>query len=410
MFKRPGQTSLHPVAVVMSIISEPRPAPYMPRPSSDYFELPVIKGALEVADELGYREALEHSLEGRASTGDIVELYRAPLWLIGLIARGVADAITGRRVGYVVNKILNYTNVCVIGCKFCAFYRPPRHPEAYRLSVEEAVASVVADWERYRIRQVLFQGGVDPSIPLEYFEEVFRGIKERTRGEVAIHGLSAVEIDWYSRAWRMSVRELVSRLMEAGLDSVPGGGAEILSQRVRGIISPRKTSVDSWIAVMDTVMSLGVPISATMMYGHVETLAERAEHLLRILKLQRRRGLIMAFIAWNFEPGNTELGKQIPFPAGGTELLRNVAIARIVFRHEIPWIQAGWLTAGTRLGQVSLDYGANDWGGTLYGERVLPAAGVPLPRLVRENIERVIRGAGYEPYERDNWYHPVKTP
>ena len=400
---------IHPAVVVMSIISEPRQAPYMPRPSSDYFESPMIRRALEVAGELGYGAALEHSLEGRASIGDIVELYRAPLWLLGLVARGVTSAITGRRVGYVVNKILNYTNVCVIRCKFCAFYRPSRHPEAYRLSVEEAVASVVADWERYRIRQVLFQGGVDPSIPLEYFEEVFRGIKERTRGEVAIHGLSAVEIDWYSRAWRMSVRELVSRLVEAGLDSVPGGGAEILSQRVRGIISPRKTSADSWIAVMDTVMSLGVPVSATMMYGHVETLVERAEHLLRILELQRRRGLVMAFIAWNFEPGNTELGKQIPFPAGGTELLRNVAVARIVFRHEIPWIQAGWLTAGTRLGQVSLDYGANDWGGTLYGERVLPAAGIPLPRLVRRSIERVIRGAGYEPYERDNWYRPVNV-
>ncbi|KSW10795.1 dehypoxanthine futalosine cyclase [Pyrodictium occultum] len=330
-----------------------------------------------------------------------------PLWLLGGLARAVTDAITGRRVGYIVNMILNYTNVCVVGCRFCAFYRRPGSPDAYRIPPRRAAAMVEEHWRRYRIRQVLFQGGVDPSIPLEYYEEAFRGIKAATRGEVAIHGLSAVELEWLARSSRMSLRELVSRLREAGLDSVPGAGAEILSERVRGLISPRKITGERWIQVMDTVMAMGVPVSATMVYGHVETLWERAEHLLRLLELQRRRGLVMAFIAWNFEPGNTELGREIPYPAGGTELLRSVAVARLVFRHEIPWIQAGWLTAGERLGQVSLDYGANDWGGTLYGERVLPAAGVPLPLLVRRSIERVIRGAGYEPYERDNWYRPI---
>jgi len=390
-------------------ITREKPRPYMPRPSRSYFEYDSIARVLSVAEELGYRAPLERLLEGRPGARDIVELYRAPLWLLGLAARVVTDIITGRRVGYIVNKILNYTNACVIGCRFCAFYRPPGHPEAYRLSVDEAVASVVSDWKRYRIRQVLFQGGVDPGIPLEYFEQVFRRIKEETRGEVAIHGLSAVEIEWYARANRLSIRELVSRLVEAGLDTVPGGGAEILSQRVRSIISPRKTSAEAWVNVMDTVMSLGVPVSATMMYGHVETLWERAEHLLRILELQRRRGLVMAFIAWNFEPRNTDLGREAPYPAGGTELLRNIAVARLVLRHEVPWIQAGWLTAGTRLGQVSLSYGANDWGGTLYGEKVLPAAGVPLPTLVRKSIEKTIRGAGYEPYERDNWYRPIPS-
>ncbi len=381
----------------------------MPGGIDDYVGLPRVEKLLRVADELGYGSVLERALRGGAGVADIVELYRAPLWLLGAVARAVTDAITGRRVGYVVNKILNYSNVCIVGCRFCAFYRRPGSPEAYRLSVREAVESVVRDWARYRIRQVLFQGGVDPEIPIEYFEEVFRGIKRETGGEVAVHGLSAVEIDWYSRIHRVSVRELVERLVEAGLDSVPGGGAEILVDSVRERISPAKTRAESWVKVMDTVMALGVPVSATMMYGHLESLEDRARHLLTVLKLQRRRGLVMAFIAWNFEPGNTELQREAPYPAGGTELLRNVAIARIVFRHEIPWIQAGWLTAGTRLGQVSLDYGANDWGGTLYGEKVLPAAGVPLPRLVRDGIERIIRGAGYEPYERDNWYRPISS-
>ncbi len=383
--------------------------PYMPSSIDDYAGLPRVERLLRVADEIGYGSVLERALRGRAGVADIAELYRAPLWLLGAVARAVTDAITGRRVGYVVNKILNYSNVCIVGCRFCAFYRKPGSPEAYRLSVREAVESVVDDWARYRIRQVLFQGGVDPEIPIEYFEEVFRGIKKETRGEVAVHGLSAVEIDWYSRIHRVSVRELVERLVEAGLDSVPGGGAEILVDSVRERISPAKTRAESWVKVMDTVMALGVPVSATMMYGHLESLEDRARHLLTVLELQRRRGLVMAFIAWNFEPGNTDLQREAPYPAGGTELLRNVAIARIVFRHEIPWIQAGWLTAGTRLGQVSLDYGANDWGGTLYGEKVLPAAGVPLPKLVRESIERIIRGAGYEPYERDNWYRPISS-
>ncbi len=358
-------------------------------------------------DEFGAGDRLHRLLRGEARVRDVYEALRLPLWVLGAAARRVTDLLTGRRVGYIVNTVMNYTNVCVVGCRFCSFYRRPGAPDAYRLGVREVVGRVRGLWERYRIRQVLFQGGVDPSIPLEYYEEVFRGIKEATRGEVAVHGLSVVEIEWLSRRERMSVRELVERLRAAGLDSVPGGGAEILSPRVRRILAPRKSGVETWLGVMDTVMSLGVPVSATMMYGHVESLWERAEHLLSVLGLQRRRGMVMAFIAWNYEPGGNELSREVPWPAGGGELLRMVAVSRLVFRGEVLWIQAGWLTAGTRLGQVSLDYGANDWGGTLYGERVLPAAGVPLPRLVRRSIERIIEGAGYEAYERDNWYRPV---
>lgn len=384
--------------------------PFMPTGAGDYTSIPAIEKLLPIADELGFSKPLEHLLQGRPGVYDIVQLYHAPLWLLGVFARAVTDSITGRRVGYVVNKILNYSNVCIVGCRFCAFYRRPGASGAYRLTLEEAVDSIVRDWAEYRIRQVLIQGGVDPELPIEYFEELFRRVKERTRGEVAVHGLSAVELDWYSRMYRISVRELVERLVEAGLDSLPGGGAEILVDSVRRRLSPAKTSADRWLEVMDTVMALGVPVSATMMYGHIESLADRAEHMIKILELQRRRGLVMAFIAWNYEPGNNELQREVPYPAGGTELLRTIAIARLVYRHEIPWIQSGWLTAGTRLGQVSLDYGANDWGGTLYGEKVLPAAGVPLPKLVRESIEATIRRAGYEPYDRDNWYRPITSP
>lgn len=362
---------------------------------------------LDSADELGLGDTLHRALEGRASARDIVELYSAPAPLLGAVARRVTDLLTGRRVGYIVNMIMNYTNICVVGCTFCSFYRKPKHPEAYKLEAREAAAQVVEAWRKYRIRQVLFQGGVDPAIPIEYYEEAFRAIKSETGGEVAIHGLSVVEIEWLSKVSRMSVGEVVERLRDAGMDSVPGAGAEILSDRVRRIISPLKSSADTWIRTMETIMEKGLPISATMVYGHVETLEERAEHLLKLLELQRRKGRIMAFIAWNFEPENNELGRKIPYPAGGTELLKTVAIARIVFRGEIRWIQAGWLTAGVKLGQATLEYGANDWGGTLYGEKVLPEAGVPLPKLVRRSIERLIWEAGYEPVERDNWYRPV---
>ncbi|GBF08378.1 conserved hypothetical protein [Aeropyrum pernix] len=367
----------------------------------------VLERILDSADELGLGDTLHRALEGRASARDIVELYGAPAPLLGAVARRVTDLLTGRRVGYIVNMIMNYTNICVVGCTFCSFYRKPKHPEAYKLEAREAAAQVVEAWRKYRIRQVLFQGGVDPAIPIEYYEEAFRAIKAETRGEVAIHGLSVVEIEWLSKVSRMSVGEVVERLRDAGMDSVPGAGAEILSDRVRRIISPLKSSADTWIRTMETIMEKGLPISATMVYGHVETLDERAEHLLKLLELQRRKGRIMAFIAWNFEPENNELGRKIPYPAGGTELLKTVAIARIVFRGEIRWIQAGWLTAGVKLGQATLEYGANDWGGTLYGEKVLPEAGVPLPKLVRRSIERLIWEAGYEPVERDNWYRPV---
>ena len=368
----------------------------------------VVGQWLSAADELGLGDRLHRVLRGEARVGDVYELLRAPLWLVGGAARAVTDRITGRRVGYIVNMIMNYTNVCVVGCRFCSFYRRAGDPDAYRFSARRAAEMVREHWERYRIRQVLFQGGVDPRLGLEYYEEAFRLIKRLTRGEVAIHGLSVVELEWLSRRERMSIGELLERLKAAGLDSVPGAGAEILSDRVRRIVSPRKSSADTWLWVMGRVMEAGLPISVTMMYGHVETLWERAVHLLRLLELQRRYGRVMAFIAWNYEPGGNDLSRDVPFPAGGGEMLRTIAVARLVFRDEIRWIQAGWLTAGPALGAASLEYGANDWGGTLYGERVLPAAGVPLPLLVRRGIERLIRGAGFEPFERDNWYRPVE--
>ncbi len=350
--------------------------------------------------------ALDRLLHGEASVKRVVEAFRESLGLLGALAEAVTRRVSGDRVGYIVNMILNYGNVCIVGCRFCAFHVKPGDPRGYLLTPEEAAAKVREYHERYRIRQVLIQGGVDPRTDLDYYKRLFRLVKEATRGEVAVHALSPVEIEWLARREGMSIREVLEELREAGLDSIPGGGAEILAERTRRLLSPLKGPPESWIRVMDEAMRLGIPISATMMYGHIETLEERAEHLLRILELQRRRGRIMAFIAWRYEPA-AELAKEAPMKARGVEHLRVIAVARLVFRHEIRYIQAGWLTSGLDVARLALHYGANDWGGTLYEEKVLPAAGVPLPRLVRENVERLIKSAGKEPYERDNYYRPV---
>ncbi len=351
---------------------------------------------------------LEKLLYGEPSTKAIVYAFRENPSIIGKVANDITESITGRRVGYIVNMILNYGNVCVIGCSFCAFHVKPGDKHAYLIEPREAARLVRSNYETYRIRQVLVQGGVDPRLRLDYFTRMFRAIKEETKGRVAIHALSPIEIQWLARTEGESIRRILEELREAGLDSIPGGGAEILSLRVRRRLSPLKGTPDDWIRVMDEAMNLGIPVSATMMYGHVETLEERAEHLLRILELQRRRKKIMAFIAWNYEPAY-KLASLVPLRASKLEHLRVISVARLVFRHEIRYIQAGWLTAGTRTAQIALWYGANDWGGTLYNEKVLPAAGVDMPTLLRSHIERLIRTAGREPYERDNYYKPISA-
>ncbi|WP_209442498.1 radical SAM protein [Pyrolobus fumarii] len=356
---------------------------------------------------LSYVESVEKLLHGEANVKAIVDAFQEDLNVIGALANIITEGVTGRRVGYIINMILNYTNVCTVRCKFCAFHVKPGSQKAFTITPSEAAKIVREHYERFRIRQVLVQGGVNPELRLDYFVALFRAIKDAVKGRVAIHGLSPVEIEWLSKVEGESIKRILEELRSAGLDSIPGGGAEILAERTRRILSPLKGLHDSWLRVMSEAMKLGIPISATMMYGHIESLAERAEHLIRILELQRKYGKIMAFIAWNYEPA-AELKKLIPYAATGIEHLRVIAVARLVFRDEIRFIQAGWLTAGREVAQLALWYGANDWGGSLYNEKVLPAAGVELPLLVRESIERMIRSVGREPYERDNFYRPVR--
>ena len=338
---------------------------------------------------------------------EIEKLLRLDLWTLGRRAYEIRQRLHRDVTTFISNMVLNYTNICVVGCSFCAFYRPPGHPEGYQYDVEKAVEKVAEVDAKYGITQVLIQGGVNPEIGLEYFEELFRKLKNKLP-HVAIHALSPLEVEYLSKRERSSYREVLERLKTAGMDSMPGGGGEILIDEVRKAISPGKIDSATWLRIMEEAHKVGVPTSATMMYGHVESLRDVATHLYKIAELQKKTGGFMAFIAWNFEPGTSELGKKIPYPKTSATLLRMVAVARIVFDRLIPHIQTGWLTTGPETAQLAMYFGADDFGGTLYEEKVLEWKRVEAPIDRREDVVKIIKSAGFKPAERDNRYNVIR--
>ncbi|MGN6624802.1 MAG: CofH family radical SAM protein, partial [Candidatus Nitrosocosmicus sp.] len=238
---------------------------------------------------------------------DIISLLETKdIQNLGLISNGIREQLFGKTVTFINNLILNYTNVCITYCKFCAFYRPINHEESYTVSKEEIINRITFAKSNFNIKQVLFQGGHNPKLNIDYYEDVFRAIKEKCP-DVAIHGLSASEIDMISHVSRSSIAEVLQRLKESGLDSLPGAGAEILDDSVKKIISPLKISSDTWLKIMEESHKQGIKSSATMMYGTVETIEQRARHLLKIYELQRKTHGFMAFIPWSFEPNKTEI-------------------------------------------------------------------------------------------------------
>ncbi len=341
------------------------------------------------------KEVFEKVLEGeRISKKEAVLLFSADLFLLGELARTVRNRLHPEPiVTYVVDRNINYTNVCVSGCKFCAYYRSADHPDAYLLSFEE-LAKKVEETIALGGYQVLLQGGLHPDLPLSYYEEMLSFLKKRFP-QVHIHGFSPPEIVYFSKISGLSVEEVLKRLIKAGLDSIPGGGAEILVDRVRKKISPRKCSAEEWLDVMRTAHRLGLKTTATMMFGHIETLEERVEHLFKIRELQDETGGFTAFIPWPFQPGNTELSVPKATPV---EYLKTLAISRI-FLDNVPNIQASWVTQGPKVAQVALEFGANDFGSTMIEENVVAATGVS-HRLSEEEIRRIVRDAGYEPKRR----------
>ncbi|AEA13009.1 Radical SAM domain protein [Thermoproteus uzoniensis 768-20] len=339
---------------------------------------------------------------------DVRELLSRDLWELGMEAWKIRSGLYGRRATYISSMVLNYTNVCVVECEFCPFWRRRGDRDAYALSVDEAVGRVLAVDAKYGLRQVLVQGGINPEIGIEYFEDLFRRIKAKAP-HIAVHALSPLEVDYLSRRERMSRREVLERLKEAGMDSMPGGGGEILVDRVRKEISPKKISAEVWLRIMEEAHKLGIPTSATMMYGHVEGPEDWAEHIWKIAELQERTKGFLAFIAWNYEPGGNKLGERVRHPRTSATLLRIVAVARTAFTGDafIPHIQSSWLTNGPETAELAMYFGADDFGGTLYEEKVLEEQRRSSPIATRKDVEELIRRAGLQPVERDNWYRPV---
>ena len=346
----------------------------------------------------------------RLGLGDYLRLLESDdVYSLGISANYLRNKLFGNVASFVNNIILNYTNVCVTYCKFCAFYRPPGHSESDTLTLKHILERVIEAKETYGITQILIQGGHNPNLKIEYYEEAFREMKRRYP-EIGIHGLSASEIDMIARVERSTTREILHRLKLAGLDSLPGAGAEVLDDGVKSAISPLKIKTDEWLRIMEEAHSLGIRSSATMMYGTVETTEQRANHLFLIAKLQQKTRGFMSFIPWSFEPNKTEMQSDgsVKYPSGGLGLLKMIAISRIVFYGLINHLQSSWLTNGIGMAQMALNYGADDFGGTLIGEEVVSATGARSTELTASKIIQSIRQIGYRPCERDNYYNIIR--
>lgn len=356
-------------------------------------------------------DILDNALIGQFLTlNECIRLLRSEdIYAIGLVGNILRQRLYGNNVTFVNNIILNYTNVCVTYCKFCAFYRKPGDKEAYTVPLEEIIQRVTTSREMFGITQILIQGGHNPNLGIEYYEDAFKSIKTKYP-EVGIHGLSASEIDMIAKVERSSTKEVLARLKEAGLDSLPGAGAEILDDAVKAQISPLKIKSDEWLRIMEESHSLGLNSSATMMYGTVESEEQQARHIMKIAHLQQKTKGFMAFIPWSFEPNKTEIQGEglIKYPSGGLHLLKMIAISRIVFYGIIDHLQSSWLTNGIGMAQLALSYGADDFGGTLIGEEVVSATGAASTQLTAQRIIDAVKQVGFEVSERDNFYRIIR--
>jgi len=324
-----------------------------------------------------------------------------------LVAIGAAaDAVTKRLHPeqfrtYNIDRNINYTNACTAVCDFCAFYRPPNHPDVYVLPMETLLEKIQETVELGG-DQILLQGGLHPKLPLEWYEDMLRGIKEAFP-QVNVHGFSPPEIHHFTKISKLPLETVLERLKAAGLGSLPGGGGEILVDRVRKEITRGKVLTDDWLNVNRVWHKLGGKSTATMMFGHVETLAERIEHLDRLREVQDETGGFTAFICWTFQPDNTEMD-HIP-PSGAFEYLKTQAVSRL-YLDNFPNIQSSWVTQGAKIGQIALSFGANDMGSLMIEENVVSKAGT-VHHLTLDTIRRCITDAGYVPRQRNVYYEYI---
>ena len=322
-------------------------------------------------------------------------------------------------VSFIIDRNINYTNVCINECKFCAFYREKDDPDAYVLT-KRKLFSKIRETIKCGGTQILIQGGLHPDLGVDYYIDLLKSIK--TKFDIHVHGFSPPEIYYMGDKAGYTLEKTIGLLQEAGLDSIPGGGAEILSDRIREIVSPKKIGSKQWLKVMEEAHKLGMKTTATMMFGSVEGPQDIIDHLDAVRKLQDKTGGFTAFIPWSFQPSNTELGvtkKELKVKnsklktqdtklhtATAVDYLRVLALSR-VYLDNVPNIQASWVTQGLKMAQVALRFGANDFGSTMLEENVVAAAGVKF-RVTIDDIIDAIKSSGFKPAQRDMYYNIIK--
>ena len=355
-------------------------------------------------------EVLDNALDGeRISDEDALALLESR----DLVAVGRASdelrnrKIDRRRVTFVIDRNLNYTNVCYTDCDFCAFYRRPGDRREGYLLPKPVIFKKIEETLALGGTALLMQGGHHPDLGVDYYEDLFSSIKARY--PIHLHALSPSEIQHAARRSKLTIPQTLTRLRDAGLDSLPGGGAEILVDRVRKIISPKKTTSSEWLGIMREAHRLGMSTTATMMYGHVETLADRVEHMRRIRELQDETHGFRAFISWTFQADGNRLAAKVPQEAMPTsfDYLLTQAVSRI-YLDNVDHIQSSWVTQGMKIGQVALGFGADDLGSVMIEENVVSAAGTT-HRATTEDFVKAIRALGKTPVQRDTLYREVKV-
>ena len=352
----------------------------------------------------GVSAILEKACSGeRLTAEDAIQLFHCDdLLELGMTADFVRKRIHPEgAVTYIIDRNINYTNICNVECSFCAFYRSQPEVDSY-LHGYEVLDQKIQETLDLQGTGILMQGGLHQELKIEWYEALLRHVKEKFPA-IWIHGFSPPEIINMCRVSRLSLPAVMERLVAAGLDSLPGGGAEILVDRVRRRISPRKCTTQEWLDVHEEAHRLGLRSSATMMFGHVETLEDRVEHLQRLRDLQDRTHGFMSFICWTFQPENTLLQCET---STGADFLKTLAISRL-FMDNVENVQSSWLTQGLKLGQVSLRFGANDMGSTMIEENVVSSAGAH-NTATEEELRRLIRDAGFTPLKRDTIYRIIE--
>lgn len=355
----------------------------------------------------GVGDVLRKALDGeRLTVEDGVRLFESDdIAAMGAAAHEIRRRLNGDRTYYVVNRHINYTDICKNRCRFCAFSRSPESPDAYVMSVEDVVARAESEWTRMKFTELHVVGGLHPTLPLSYYTGMLSELKKRFP-QVHIQAFTAVEVAHIAEVAGLSVSDTLLALKDAGLGSLPGGGAEVFSSRARSLICPEKMSGVKWLDVMRQAHRLGIKSNATMLYGHVETYRERVEHKIALRELQDETGGFMTFIPLKFHPANTDLAA-LATPLSSIDDLKVYAVSRLLLDN-IPHIKAFWIMLGLKLAQVALSFGADDFDGTVVEEKITHRAGADTPEaLTVSDISWLIEETGARPVERDTVYNKV---